>query len=128
MSYLQHQKVREDLGLAYAVYSYLQCFFLEGVQSFYVGTKPNKSLEVTGIILDEIKKLVDDGLNAESLNLYKKQILGEILMGQDDLDTRMNSIAINELVYGEYRSSATVVEEIEKISVEDMKAYFKKKE
>lgn len=124
MTSLLYQKIREDLGLAYSVYSYLQCFLKEGVLSIYVGTKPDKALEVVGLVLDEVTKLAEDGFTPQQLDLYRQQLLGEILMGQDDLDSRMNSIALNEMIFGEYRSPEKVAAEINKIDIKQMNEYF----
>lgn len=124
MTSILFQKVREDLGLAYSVYSYLQCFLTEGVLSIYVGTKPDKAMEVVGIIIDEVEKLVKDGFSEQQLNLYRQQLLGEILMGADDLDSRMNSIALNDMIFGEYRTPETVADEINQIDISHMNQYF----
>ncbi len=124
MTSLLYQKIREDLGLAYSVYSYLQCFLKEGVLSIYVGTKPEKALEVVGLVVDEVEGLAKNGFDEKQLELYKQQLLGEILMGQDDLDSRMNSIALNEMIFGEYRPPEKVAAEINQIDIKQMNEYF----
>ena len=121
-----YQKVREELGLAYSVYSYLQCFLHEGVLSIYVGTKPDKALEVVGLVVDEIQKFQKEGWSQEQLDLYREQLLGEILMGRDDLDSRMNSIGLNELIFEAYRPPEQVVSEIKSIDTKAMNEYFSK--
>jgi len=126
MTSVLYQRVREDLGLAYTVYSFLQCFLHEGVMSIYVGTKPVKALEVVGVVVDEINKFISDGWTDEQLDLYREQLLGEILMGQDDLDSRMNSIGLNELIFEAYRPPEQVVSEIMSIDINDMNKYFSK--
>ena len=126
MTSVLYQKIREDLGLAYSVYSYLQCFLHEGVLSIYVGTKPDKALDVVSVVVDEINKFTNEGWREEQLNLYREQLLGEIIMGQDDLDSRMNSIGLNELVFEAYRSPEQVVSEIKSIDTEQMNEYFSK--
>lgn len=126
MTSVLYQKIREDLGLAYTVYSFLQCFLHEGVISIYVGTKPDKALDVVGVVVDEINKFIENGWTDEQLDLYREQLLGEILMGQDDLDSRMNSIGLNELVFEDYRSPEQVVSEIKAIDTKAMNEYFSK--
>ncbi len=124
MTSILFQKVREELGLAYSVYSYLQCFMKEGVLFIYVGTKPNKNLEVVSVILDEVQKLAKKGFTQKQLNLYRQQLLGEILMSADDLDSRMNSIALDELIFDEYRPPEKVALEINQIDIHQMNEYF----
>ncbi len=124
MTSILFQKVREELGLAYSVYSYLQCFMKEGVLFVYVGTKPDKTLQIVSVILDEVEKLAKEGFTQKQLNLYRQQLLGEILMGADDLDSRMNSIALNELVFNEYKSPEKVALEINQININQINEYF----
>ena len=123
MTSLLFQRIREDLGLGYTVYSLLQCFLKEGVMSIYLATNPSKALEALSEVLGLIKSLISTGFNEEQFKLYKTQLLSETLMAEDDLDSRMQSLAINELVYGEARSVEQVVEEIEKLSLADVNAY-----
>src|SRR5690606_13743372 len=51
------QRVREELGLAYAVYS-LQSFYRDaGVSSIYVGTRPEGADRAEAVIREEMAKL-----------------------------------------------------------------------
>lgn len=126
MTSVLYQKIREELGLAYSVYSYLQCFLHEGVLSIYVGTKPDKALDVVGVVVDEINRFIKEGWTDDELDLYREQLLGEILMGRDDLDSRMNSIGLNELIFEAYRPPEQVVSEIKSIDTQAMNEYFSK--
>jgi predicted Zn-dependent peptidase len=124
MTSVLYQKIREDMGLAYSVYSYLQCFLHEGVMSIYVGTKPDKALDVVGLVIDELQRFQTQGWTQEQLDLYREQLLGEILMGRDDLEDRMSSIGLNELIFEAYRPPEQVVSEIKSIDTKAMNEYF----
>lgn len=125
MTSILYQKIREDLGLAYSVYSYLQCFLKEGVLSLYVATKAGRALETLDVLLAEVNGIIEKGLSEEQFILYKEQLLGEVIMGQDDLDSRMNSIAVNEMIFGKYRSPEWSASEIEKLKLSDVNTYIK---
>lgn len=120
-----YQIIREDRGWAYSVYSYLQSFIEGGSLAIYLGTSADKVLPIAKIINEEIGKIKSSGLTAEDLELYKTQVISSILMGADDLENRMNSIAINEMVFGMYRSVDAVLKDIEKVSLSSMKNFVK---
>ena len=118
-----YQSIREDQGWAYSVYSYLQSFKEGGSLAIYLGTSADKVLPIARIINDEIKNIKQNGLTAEELELYKTQVASSILMGADDLESRMNSIGINEMVFETYRPVDKVLQDIEKVSLESVQAF-----
>lgn len=115
-----YQIIREDRGWAYSVYSFLQSFLEGGSLAIYLGTSADKVLPIAQIINDEIKKIKKQGLTQEELELYKTQVTSSILMGSDDLESRMNSIGINEMVFGAYRSVDQVIADIEKVTLDSL--------
>ncbi len=121
-----YQIIREDKGLAYSVYSYLQCFLDTGVLSIYVATKDDKALEVIGLVIDEVTRLAEGGFKDSELELYRNQLLGEVLMGEDELDSRMSSLALNELLFSKYRPVELVEEEVRSITASQMNQFFEK--
>ena len=125
MTSLLFQKIREELGLAYSVYSLLQCFISEGVLSIYLATKPEESMLAFSSVLAVLEELCQKGFTQSQFELFKSQLLGEVLMGDDDLENRMNSLAVNELIFGEHRSTDDVVEEINQLTITDVNAYLK---
>jgi predicted Zn-dependent peptidase len=46
-------------------------------------------------------------------------------MAEDDLDHRMQSLAVNELVYNDIRSTDQVVKEVEALSLKSVNDYLK---
>lgn len=118
-----YQKIREEKALAYTVYSYLQSFTDSGLMMFYVGTSEDKLEQVSRMVIDELKLVTKNGLTSDQLNFYKRQVRGQIMLGADDIENRMNSLAVNEMVFSEYRPVDSVISEIEKVSVESSKAF-----
>ncbi len=118
-----YQKIREDRALAYSVYSYLQSFTDSGLMMFYVGTSEDKLEEVSKIVFDELKYVTKNGISHQQLDFYKRQVRGQIMLGADDIENRMNSLAVNEMVFQEYRPVDHVVAEIEKVSTDTVKKF-----
>ncbi len=112
-----YQKVREERGLVYSIYSLLQSFTDAGMVMVYAGSAPKELKTVLKMIFSEWKRLREKGLSRVEVERFKKQITGQILMGSDDMESRMNSLGVNEMVLGEYRSVDQVILDIEKVSM-----------
>ena len=118
-----YQKIREDKGLAYNVYSYLQSFTDSALLMTYVGTALDKAEECLKLVKQELDDFKNNGLSSKEVDYYKTQVMGQIMLGADDIDSRMNSIAVNEMVFGKYRPVDEVLQEIEQVSCESVKNY-----
>ena len=46
-------------------------------------------------------------------------------MGSDDIENRMTSLGVNEMVFADYRSVEKVIQEIETVSEKSIKMYLK---
>lgn len=115
-----YQSVRERRGLAYTIYSTLNSFKDSGVLNIYAGVDSDKLEELVDIISHELNRFKKQGLRKGEIESYKTQVIGNILLGADDPENRMNSIAINETLFGEYRTPEQVVEMIQKMTVSDV--------
>lgn len=120
-----YQAVREKQGLAYTVFSSLNTQVDCGNISIYAGTDAKKIKRVINIIADELYKLKRQGLKKSDLDLFKTQVRGQLLMGSDDVENRMTSLGVNEMVFEDYRSVENVIKEVEKVSAESVKYYLK---
>jgi predicted Zn-dependent peptidase len=111
-----YQSVREKKGLVYTIHSMLNTFVDTGSMMIYAGTDLKSIQKVMEIIGKELKKLKNTGISNSDLDLFKTQVVGSILLGSDDLENRMTSIAVNEMVFGDYRSVDSVIQQIQKVS------------
>lgn len=120
-----YQSIREKQGLAYTVFSSLNTNMDSGSITIYAGTDTSKVKKVVHIIADELLKLKTNGFKASDIALFKKQVRGQLLMGSDDIDNRMSSLGVNEMVFKDYRSVEHIIQCIDKVSVESIAAYMK---
>ena len=111
-----YQSLREKRGLVYSVFSVLNTFTDTGLQTIYAGTEKDNVVQVIDLIKKELKDLRQKGLGREDIELYKTQAKGEIIIGSEDLENRMNSLAINEMIFGGYRSVDQVICDIDKVN------------
>jgi predicted Zn-dependent peptidase len=104
MSSRLFQRVREELGLAYAVYTF-QSFHVDvGLHGVYVGTGPETAREALEAIHAELAEIAQSGLPDAELAMGKSQLKGQITLSLESVTSRMYRCAGVEL-YGEpYRS------------------------
>ncbi len=121
-----YQKVREKGGLVYSIYSYLQTFVEHGMIFIYAGASEKTYKEVAKLVREELERLSVEPPTIQEIEAFKKQIKGQILLGADDMENRMNSIGINEYVFGSYRPIEEVIQEIDQVSVESVCRYIEK--
>lgn len=119
-----YQNVREKRGLAYSVYSQLMTFVDAGMMTIYAGTDQKQARATLELIFREVHQLRrKKRVTAREVDLYKTQVRGSILLGSDDIENRMTSLGVNEMVFGDYRSVDQVIADIEKVSVQSVKDY-----
>lgn len=114
------QRLREELGLCYSVYSFFNKFKYENLFGIYISTFP----ENINITIDELSKLIknfkENGITEEELNKSKKQKIGELILNFDNIQNRMKRNAILEIRYNEHFSYNQIIELINRISIDDI--------
>jgi zinc protease len=71
-----YREVREKRGLAYSVYSYLAPFDRTGLFIGGVSTRNDRAAESLAIILEQIRKLSEEGPSADELEKAKSYLVG----------------------------------------------------
>lgn len=122
-----YQRVREKRGLAYSIHSSLHTQVDSGMLMIYAGTEAKHVREVGELVAVEVRKLKKQGVSKHDVEMFKTQVIGSILLGSDDIENRMTSIAVNEMVFEKYRSIESVIEEIQKVTVESVNEFIRMK-
>jgi predicted Zn-dependent peptidase len=122
-----YQSVREKKGLVYTVYSTLNTFKDIGLINVYAASEPGNMKNVIKTVFSELKKVRKLGISASDLELFKTQVKGSILLGSDDIENRMQSIAVNEMVFSKYKSVDAIIAEIDQVSVASINHFIKDK-
>ena len=121
MSSRLFQKIREDRGLAYSVFSYTSSFEEGGLFTVYAGTTKKDYKEVLEIIENEFEDIRKNGITEYELQKSKNQFLSAVTFGLESSKGRMNRMANSYLLYKEIKSLDEILDQIEKITVEDIK-------
>lgn len=121
MSSRLFQKIREDRGLAYSVFSYTSSFEEGGLFTVYAGTTKKDYEEVIRIIENEFEDIRENGITEYELQKSKNQFLSAVTFGLESSKGRMNRMANSYLLYNEIISLDEILKQIERITVEDIK-------
>src|SRR5262249_41966301 len=120
MSSRLFQRVREELGLAYAVYSYQSYYNTSGVTGVYVGTHPSTAQAAADAIAVELGRLAREGLSGDGLSEAKQQLRGQVTLSLESPINRVHRLAAFSL-YGEsYRSIDQVLLDIDRVSADEV--------
>ncbi len=116
------QRIREELGMAYSVYSYPSA--QEGVGSFtvYAGVSPKNGKRVLEEIGKERRKLLRDGLTDKEFREAKNQLRVGFLMGLESSGSRMNALGRRLLILGKTKSPEEILQEIDRTTRDDVMA------
>jgi predicted Zn-dependent peptidase len=89
--------VREELGLAYAVYSFQSFYRDGGALGVYVATRPEWADRAVGVIREELQRVAREGLLAAELEDAKGQVKGQLVLGLESAGGRLHRLALHEL-------------------------------
>ncbi|MDP3909769.1 MAG: pitrilysin family protein [Gemmatimonadales bacterium] len=122
MSSRLFQRIREELGLAYAVYSFTSFYRSVGMAGVYVGTQPPRAVEAIDAISAEFARLAREGLTGPALEDAKQQTLGQLMLSLESPTSRMYRLA-GTAVYAEaYRSLDEVLRMVAALTADEVSA------
>lgn len=126
MSSRLFQKVREERGLAYSVYSYPMAYRDTGALCIYAGSSPRQAPQALELILQELEDIRLNGVTEKEFVLCKNQLRGSFLMGMEGCGAYMNALGKSLLLqHKEYAPEATL-KAIECVTIERIQAVIPK--
>ena len=118
MSSRLFQRIREDLGLAYSVYSYPNTYKGVGTFGLYAGVSPKNAELVLKEIRAELKKFVDEGSTEKEFRDSITQLRSGYLMGLESPGARMQGLGRSTLLRGKPLSHEATLAAIEAVTME----------
>lgn len=116
MSSTLFQKIREQRGLAYQVYTYHDIYRDSGIFGAYLGTDRTHLKEAFNVIMKEFRTSRKKKLTSTVLNKVKAQLKGHLTIGLESTSARMSRLARQELLTGTYQPIKQTLREIDQIS------------
>jgi predicted Zn-dependent peptidase len=120
MSSRLFQEIREKRGLVYSFYGYFRPYEDVGQGVIYAGTDLERVPEAIAAIIDELRKLRDDGVPEDELQRTKELRKGRLLMGLEDSRSVASWVGSQELTYGEIKTPEEVMDEIEAVTAREV--------
>lgn len=112
------QKIREERGLAYSIYSYPSAYKNVGVFSIYVGLNNKYVNDVIKLIKDEIEIIRENGITEEQLKKSKEQLKGSYMLGLESTSNRMFGLGKSELFTNKVYEPGDIIEKIDIIGAD----------
>ncbi|HET7025579.1 MAG TPA: pitrilysin family protein [Gemmatimonadales bacterium] len=122
MSSRLFQRIREELGLAYAVYAFQSLYQASGQVGSYIGTQPATADQALDAIMAEYLRLAREGLTPDELADGKQQLKGQIMLGLESPMSRMGRMASVALGQDRYRDLDQLLAEVDAITADDVAA------
>jgi predicted Zn-dependent peptidase len=122
MSSRLFQRVREELGLAYAVFAYKHFHQSAGQLGVYVGTQTASADQAVDAIRAEYDRIAREGLPADELESGKLQLKGQIMLALESPLARMGRLAGFALHDDPYRPLDQMLAEIDAVTAHDVAA------
>jgi predicted Zn-dependent peptidase len=114
------QKVREERGLAYSVWSERAAYADAGSLAVVVGTAPEHVGEVLHIVDAELDLLAQSGVTERELAVAKGYLRAEMLLSGEDSGARMSRVGASLLLHGEVLSVDDVLARIQAVTREQV--------
>ncbi len=113
-------KIREDAGLAYSIYTFNSHHWHSGHMGVYAAIAPENLKQCLDLCAGEIKRICDEPIPEDELSLNREQIKGNMLMGLESTFNRMTRMAKSVMYYGRVVGVDEVITRIDAITADDV--------
>lgn len=118
-----YKNLREKYGLVYNVFSSLSIYSDNTPFYIYSSMEQKKLLKAKDLILKELHSLYDIGLKTTEIEVAKEQMKSSIIIAQENLSERMQSIIKNQLTFGWNKPLTETISIIDSISSAEISSF-----
>jgi len=118
MSSRLYQTIREKHGFAYSVYSFVNMLSDTGLFGAYIGTDKKNIDNAISLVQKELHKLKTKPVSSAELRRTKSQIKGTMMLGLENMSSRMMRLGSGELYYETYVTLDSVLKKVEAVTSE----------
>lgn len=116
MSSRLFQRIREEMALAYSVYSFQAFHSRAGASGVYLGTRPGSADLAVEAVQEEYRKLSESSLTARELREVKDQVKGQVMLSLESTSSRLFRLAGFALYDQPYLTLDELLESIETVT------------
>jgi predicted Zn-dependent peptidase len=120
MSSRLFQHIREERGLAYAVYSGLTTYSDAGMLSVYAGCAAERVSEVVDLTVAEFRTLRDSPVPPDELARAKDHLKGSLMLNLESTSSRMSHLARQYIQFGRHFTLDEILAEIDRVKAADV--------
>ena len=114
------QKVREELGLCYSIYSYMQPYLGVGTLNIYTGLSNKYADKAIEVINKHLYEFANKGISKELLDINKEKIKASYILGLESTSSRMFANAKTFLLQNKVKTQEDVINRINQIGNDDI--------
>jgi predicted Zn-dependent peptidase len=122
MSSRLFQRIREEKGLVYSVYTYPASYVGSGMLAIYAALNPANIVEVMGIVNEELESMRQGRVTEEEFDRAREQLKGGYVLGLDGISSRMADMGRSLLLSNSIRTEEEVLRKINAVKPEDITA------
>jgi predicted Zn-dependent peptidase len=104
MSCRLFQKLREELGLCYTVYSFRSFFSDLGMWTIYANSTPAQAGKFLRALDRELLRLLDEPLSPSEIEDAKSHLVGSMILSREDMETRMKRLVRQQMMMNQILS------------------------
>ena len=121
MSSRLFQKIREEKGLAYSVHSMNSNYKDSGIFMVYAATGTKNYTTVVELIVQELKEITDNKVDAKELEKAKNQLKGGLMLSLESSGSRMVQLAKEEIYFKKHFTLDEMIKNIDDVSANGIK-------
>ncbi|MBR5742074.1 MAG: insulinase family protein, partial [Firmicutes bacterium] len=122
MSSRLFQEIREKRGLAYSVFSSLQCYPRHGMFEIYAGVGHDRVDETVSAVADVLRTVGRDLVTESELRTAKEQLKAGIVYGRESTNSRMIANGRNEILLGREVPAEEILRKTDAVTMESLRA------
>ena len=120
MSSLLFQKIREEYGLVYSIFTFYDFFIDSGIFGIYFSSEDKYINKIFDLIKKELDRVKCNYIDDDVLFKMRNQLKGNLMLGLESTIARMNRLAKNELYLDKYYSLNDILRRIDSVTIDDV--------
>lgn len=113
--------IREERGLAYAIYSFRMAHADTGAWGVYVGTTPDQADTCLQLIEEELARVSSEGITQEELSRAQGSMRGGLALSTEDPNSRMVRLGRDEISGSPHLSIDERIARLEAVTLDDVR-------
>ncbi|MCX7951793.1 MAG: insulinase family protein [Clostridiales bacterium] len=115
------QRLREENGLVYTVYSFPSSYMNCGSFNIYFALNEHNVEKAVKLLREEIETLYKHGMNKDQMKKAKEQLKGSYILGLESVASRMFSVGKSVLLQNKVYEPTEVLNKIDNITENDFR-------